>query len=68
MFKAYQSIMILLLIGYVIHFLPKFIDKHVEKGITKSPLFIKGFLLAAIIWIVIQTKTCKKWLKMKLGL
>jgi D-alanyl-lipoteichoic acid acyltransferase DltB (MBOAT superfamily) len=45
----------LIVLGFILHFLPKKWDLKWESFFMKTPLVLKSFYLAVIIWIVIQT-------------
>lgn len=55
--NGYKSVFLLMLLGYLMHFLPNQIDATVEKGLIKSPLVLKSMVLAFVVWLVIQTKS-----------
>lgn len=50
-------IFILMLIGYVFHFIPDKMENFIKRTITNSPLLVKAILLAVVIWIVVQFKS-----------
>lgn len=56
---AYSSVVGLIFLGLVLHFLPEKLDKFAEKLVTKSPLLIKSLILVIVIWIVIQVKSAE---------
>ena len=55
--KGYESIFILMIAGYVLHFVPKSLEIKTQEFIAKIPLAGQALLLTAIIWIVIQVKS-----------
>lgn len=54
---GYKEVFIIILAGYIIHFVPVKFDLLIEKLIVKSPVIIKAFYLIIAIWIVIQLKS-----------
>ena len=54
---GYQKVLYLMLMGYLLHFIPEDIDKLVEKTFIGSPLVVQSFALAVVIWLVIQVQT-----------
>lgn len=56
---GYQTVFILILIGYTLHFIPKFIDNKVQNIITKSPLVVQALLLAIMIIVVVQMESAQ---------
>jgi alginate O-acetyltransferase complex protein AlgI len=55
--SGYKVVMLLMLLGYVLHFLPRSIEVRSENWVTQSPLVVKASLMIAIIVLVIQTKS-----------
>lgn len=54
---AYKEVFIMFLLGFLMHFKPKSIEKAAENLVVRMPLLGKSFILVAVIWIVIQTKS-----------
>jgi D-alanyl-lipoteichoic acid acyltransferase DltB (MBOAT superfamily) len=54
---GYFPVVILLLIGYVLHFLPRNLEKFSEKTFIQMPGLAQAFALALIIFLVMQTKS-----------
>lgn len=56
--SGYTYVMILILLGYVSHFIPKAWKEQPTIAILqKGGLFAQGLLLVAVIYLVIQTKS-----------
>ena len=55
--SGYSMIFILMLTGYIIHFIPKKVDLAIQHKVTCMPLWGKALLLCAAIFIVIQMKS-----------
>jgi len=54
---GYKAVLFLMLLGYVLHFLPATSEQKAETWVTQLPLAGKATLLIAIIVLVIQTKS-----------
>lgn len=54
---GYRYVFVLLLIGYLSHFLPQRVHKLSERSLARSPVLIKSFVLVLAIWLVIQVKS-----------
>ncbi len=54
---GYKGVLFLMLLGYVLHFLPAASEQKAETWVTQLPLAGKATLLIAIIVLVIQTKS-----------
>lgn len=54
---GYREVFLLMFLGYLLHFLPDNIDGFVEKRFITSPMLVKSLTLAAVIWMVIQTRS-----------
>ena len=55
--KGYSSVMVLMVIGYILHFIPANIENLTERMVIKSPFALKVAYLMVIILIVIQIKS-----------
>jgi D-alanyl-lipoteichoic acid acyltransferase DltB (MBOAT superfamily) len=54
---GYKGVMFLMVVGYILHFIPHRAGLAVQKMVTLSPLFIQALLLVILIFIVIQVKS-----------
>jgi alginate O-acetyltransferase complex protein AlgI len=54
---GYKAVMILMLMGYILHFLPKNLELKSEEWVTSLPMIGKAIALVVVILIVIQTKS-----------
>jgi len=54
---GYKIVFILMVLGYLIHFMPKKLDESIQSFVTRSPLVLQAFLLAAAIFIIVQFKS-----------
>ena len=57
--SGYSMIFILMMTGYVVHFIPRKTDLSLQKIITDMPLWAKAILLSITIFIVIQMKSAE---------
>ncbi len=55
--EGYRGVFVLMLIGYVLHFMPKSVDGALRGVVTRSPLVVQALLLAIAIFTVIQFKS-----------
>ena len=55
--SGYKTVLMLMAIGYVLHFIPKSIELKSEQVVIKMPLALKTVLLVGMIVLVIQTKS-----------
>jgi alginate O-acetyltransferase complex protein AlgI len=54
---AYPGVFALMLLGFVLHFTPKSMDAWVQASLTKASPLLKAFILAALVWFVMQIKS-----------
>ena len=54
---GYWGVAVLIVIGYISHYLPSRMNDAVQGGITKMPLFFQALLIAIVIFAVIQMKS-----------
>ncbi len=54
---GYSMVFILMLIGYITHFLPKRLHTLSERGITNMPIVGKALLIVLAVWLVVQVKS-----------
>jgi len=54
---AYSTVFILVLIGYIFHFMPEVIMQKCNGWIIRAPHIGKAFLLILVIWLVVQIRT-----------
>lgn len=55
--KGYSAVMGLMLMGYLMHFMPAKVGEKVQSRITRNPMIINALILAVIIWVVMQIKS-----------
>ena len=53
--KGYFWVILLILLGFVLHFVPLSWNLYLERQYTRSPLVLKSLTLAVLIWVLIQT-------------
>jgi alginate O-acetyltransferase complex protein AlgI len=54
---GYPSVIILMISGYLLHFLPKTLENDILVFLSKRSILTLGLLLAFFIWIAVQVKT-----------
>lgn len=54
---GYEKVFLLLLIGYIAHFIPKHIDLRLQQTVIESPMLLQAFYLILVIFIVTQIKS-----------
>ncbi|MDO4755815.1 MAG: MBOAT family protein, partial [Parabacteroides sp.] len=55
--QGYKGVFLLMLIGYMLHFMPKKWESYLQRIVTDSPLLVQAMILALAIFIVIQFKS-----------
>ncbi len=55
--EGYKNVFVLMLLGYILHFMPKRAEQHVRETVTYSPLLIQVMILAIMMFIVVQFKS-----------
>ncbi|MCX7833600.1 MAG: MBOAT family protein [Ignavibacteria bacterium] len=53
---GYKEVFIILLTGYILHYIPTKVDLFIENLIVKSPLILKATYLILAIWLISQMK------------
>lgn len=56
---GYKLVFIFILIGYLLHFVPKSLDLKTEQFVIKTPLILQSIYLTIFIWMVIQVKSAE---------
>jgi len=52
---AYKNVMIVLLSGFIMHFLPNFFVQWLQRIFTALPIFVKAFVIGLVLWLVHAT-------------
>jgi len=55
--KGYPYVLMLMVLGYILHFIPSDIENHAQELVIKSPFILKVAYLLGIVFIVIQIKS-----------
>jgi alginate O-acetyltransferase complex protein AlgI len=55
--KGYPYILMLMVLGYILHFIPSDIENYTQKLVINSPFILKVAYLLAIVLVVIQIKS-----------
>lgn len=54
---GYKGVFVLMLIGYLLHFMPRSAENALQSAVTRSPLLVQALLLAIAIFVVVQFKS-----------
>ncbi|MDO4704230.1 MBOAT family protein [Tannerella sp.] len=54
---GYPGVSVLIVTGYLLHFVPKHIDLKMQRVVTESPMLVQALYLILAIFIVIQVKS-----------
>ena len=54
---GYKTVFILMIVGYLAHYIPRAWERRMQQVVTSSPLLLQAALLAVAIFIVIQFKS-----------
>jgi len=57
--QAYTTVFIIIVFGYVVHFLPKSVEEKAQNLVIKMPVVLQAVLFAVVIWIVVQFKSAE---------
>ncbi len=55
--KGYPYILMLMALGYILHFIPSHIENYAQQIVIKSPFVLKVAYLVVIVLVVIQIKS-----------
>ena len=55
--SGYKGVVFLMIIGFILHFIPAITEKRAEQYVTRMPLAGKAALVVSIIILVVQTKS-----------
>lgn len=54
---GYKGVFVLMLIGYVLHFMPRSAESAMQGVVTRSPLVVQAVILAVMVFVVVQFKS-----------
>lgn len=54
---GYETVFLLMLLGYQFHFMPQSVERVLQGWVTRSPLWVQAFMLAFVIFWVVQFKS-----------
>ena len=54
---GYKGVFVLMIIGYVLHFMPKSAENALQGVVTRSPLLVQAVILAVMVFVVVQFKS-----------
>lgn len=60
MIEGYTPVMIVLGIGYLLHFTPKFIEERTQLVVSRVPFMVRLALILGMMWLVIQVKQAEQ--------
>jgi hypothetical protein len=55
--KGYPYVLMLMVLGYILHFIPSDIENHAQQLVIRSPFVLKVAYLVVIVFIVVQIKS-----------
>ncbi len=55
--SGYTAVFILMIVGFILHFLPKSSEEYTQKVVAKMPAFVHALIIVFVIWLVIQVKS-----------
>ncbi len=55
--KGYGYVLVLIIIGYVLHFTPKSLEIKTENFFIQSPLLVKSIYIVIVIFVLVQFKS-----------
>ena len=56
---GYSKVFYLMLLGYLLHFIPKSVDNKIQNIITESPVVVQALLIALMIVIIVQVESAQ---------
>lgn len=56
-FLGYKEVFYLMLLGYLLHFVPDRVDQRLETAFIRSPMVVQSLTLACVIWLILQAQT-----------
>lgn len=54
---GYKGVFVLMVVGYILHFMPKSAENSLQAVVTRSPLLVQAVMLAIAIFVVVQFKS-----------
>ncbi|MDR0429329.1 MAG: MBOAT family protein [Tannerellaceae bacterium] len=54
---GYKEVTFLMVLGFILHYMPKCAEKAVQNVVARSPLFVQVLMLVILIFIVVQVKS-----------
>ena len=55
--SGYKTVFLLMVLGYIAHFIPKRVEQYCQDRITRSPLVMQALLLALAVFVVVQFRS-----------
>lgn len=54
---GYKGIMILMAVGYTLHFMPDSFEARAKRAVTSMPTVLQAVIISLLIWLVMQIKS-----------
>jgi D-alanyl-lipoteichoic acid acyltransferase DltB (MBOAT superfamily) len=54
---GYKYVFVLMLLGYLTHFIPTTTHSLTERKLANAPIFVKSLLIVMVVWFIIQIKS-----------
>ena len=54
---GYKGVFVLMVVGYILHFMPKSAENGLQAVVTRYPLLLNAVMLAIAIFVVVQFKS-----------
>ena len=54
---GYKGVVLLMIVGYILHFIPKSAELKAQEMVVQMPLFAKAVCLSAVIVLFLQIKS-----------
>lgn len=55
--SGYKTVFLLMVLGYIAHFIPKRVELYCQSWVTRSPLVMQAMLLALAVFVVVQFRS-----------
>ncbi len=55
-FSGYSNVFLMMMLGFVLHFVPEELDQRLERRFARVPLVAQSAILAAVMYVVMQSQ------------
>ncbi len=55
--QGYRLVGILIVLGYIFHWLPDLLERRFERGLTRVPILAQSLVLAIVVWVLFQARS-----------